>query len=474
MKKSKLLNKFNIIFIFTIVTLVFYQSAIAKLNGIDLSIPATNTKINTESSEYEFKITYIGLQSKTIKSIGFSDLQTFNLSNFEAFKTPGIYYGNDEVALITFKITAIEASRVIDYTRPYMIRMNKPIISFMVWNSTENITTEAVLNETTATEFLNETANALDPSNTVGITLINEILKIVNPDYDGDGILNKYDNCIEAYNPDQKDPNLDGYGLICDPDVNNNGNTTSNDYDICWNALGSTPGQSNWNPDCDFNDNNEIDSSDIQFINNNIGMPPGPSYDSNLDSDGWIDERDNCWFVRNPDQNDTDGDCPPKKPYTTDPRCGDVCEETTPPVITILYPWNRTFYKNSLDLNFTVNEPTSWIGYSLDNKPNVTITGNTTLTGLSNSSHNVIVYAIDLAGNTGSNATYFTVTTIGDINGDCKVDVKDLVLVIKHFGSYPGSVKPWNPNADINFDNKVDVKDMVLVNKYFGTYCHSL
>jgi hypothetical protein len=146
--------------------------------------------------------------------------------------------------------------------------------------------------------------------------------------------------------------------------------------------------------------------------------------------------------------------------------------DITPPLITILFPWNRTFYKSSLDLNFTVNEPTSWIGYSLDNKPNVTITGNTILTGLSNSSHNVIVYATDLAGNTGSNATYFTVTTIGDINGDCKVDIKDLILVIKYFGSYPGHpTKPWNPNADINFDNKVDIKDMTLVIKYFGSYC---
>jgi hypothetical protein len=146
--------------------------------------------------------------------------------------------------------------------------------------------------------------------------------------------------------------------------------------------------------------------------------------------------------------------------------------ETTPPVVTIIYPWNRTFYKSSLDLNFTVNKPTSWIGYSLDNKPNVTITGNTILTGLSNSSHNVIVYATDLDGDTGSNATYFTVTIIGDVNGDYKVDIKDLTLVIKYFGSYPGHpTKPWNPNADLNFDNKVDIKDQVLVIKYYGTFC---
>jgi hypothetical protein len=62
------------------------------------------------------------------------------------------------------------------------------------------------------------------------------------------------------------------------------------------------------------------------------------------------------------------------------------------------------------------------------------------------------------------------VSVIGDINGDFKVDIKDLVLVIKYFGSYPGSVKPWNPNADINSDNKVDVKDLVLIIKHFGEH----
>jgi hypothetical protein len=63
-----------------------------------------------------------------------------------------------------------------------------------------------------------------------------------------------------------------------------------------------------------------------------------------------------------------------------------------------------------------------------------------------------------------------TTTIIGDINGDCKVDIKDLTLVIKYYGTYPG--RPlWNPNADINFDNKVDIKDLTLVNKYYGTSC---
>ena len=63
------------------------------------------------------------------------------------------------------------------------------------------------------------------------------------------------------------------------------------------------------------------------------------------------------------------------------------------------------------------------------------------------------------------------VTVIGDINSDFKVDIKDLVLVIKHFGSYPSHpTKPWNPNADVNSDGKVDIKDLVLAIKHFGEH----
>ncbi|MDH7477388.1 MAG: PKD domain-containing protein [Candidatus Bathyarchaeota archaeon] len=58
---------------------------------------------------------------------------------------------------------------------------------------------------------------------------------------------------------------------------------------------------------------------------------------------------------------------------------------------------------------------------------------------------------------------------IGDVNGDGKVDVKDLVLLIKAYGSYPGH-PDWNPNADLNGDNKVDVKDLVILIKHYGEH----
>jgi len=63
-------------------------------------------------------------------------------------------------------------------------------------------------------------------------------------------------------------------------------------------------------------------------------------------------------------------------------------------------------------LSFTVDEATSWIGYSLDGQVNVTIAGNTTLSGLSDGSHSLIVYANDTAGNTGaSEIVYFGIKT---------------------------------------------------------------
>ena len=69
-----------------------------------------------------------------------------------------------------------------------------------------------------------------------------------------------------------------------------------------------------------------------------------------------------------------------------------------------------------------------------------------------------------------------TVRIMGDINGDGKVDGKDIRLVAKSFGSfgpnflYPGSPPSprWNLDCDINGDNKVDGQDITLVARNLG------
>jgi parallel beta-helix repeat protein len=82
-----------------------------------------------------------------------------------------------------------------------------------------------------------------------------------------------------------------------------------------------------------------------------------------------------------------------------------------PPTITLLSPQNVTYTTTSIPLTFTVDEATSWISYSLDNQANVTITGNTTLTDLSEGTHYITVYANDTSGNMGASETvYFTIS----------------------------------------------------------------
>ncbi len=75
------------------------------------------------------------------------------------------------------------------------------------------------------------------------------------------------------------------------------------------------------------------------------------------------------------------------------------------PAISVVSPENKTYVSSNVSLAFTVNKPALWMGYSLDSQDNVTITGNTTLSGISNGLHNVTVYARDEFENTGASAT---------------------------------------------------------------------
>lgn len=138
-------------------------------------------------------------------------------------------------------------------------------------------------------------------------------------------------------------------------------------------------------------------------------------------------------------------------------------------VITLISPANTTYYKLKVPLNFTINEPVSWIGYSLDNQANKTISGNTSLSP-SNGAHNIIVYATDKSGNTGaSNKVYFSYC-LADINGDKKVNWSDLILVSKHMGQNCKSNK-YDSIYDLNDDCSINIFDMFIVLSNFRKTC---
>jgi hypothetical protein len=72
-----------------------------------------------------------------------------------------------------------------------------------------------------------------------------------------------------------------------------------------------------------------------------------------------------------------------------------------------------------------------------------------------------------------------TVRIMGDINGDGKVDGRDLLVLSRSFASfgpdylYPGSPPSpnWNSDADLNLDNKVDGRDLIMAARNFGQTC---
>jgi len=80
-----------------------------------------------------------------------------------------------------------------------------------------------------------------------------------------------------------------------------------------------------------------------------------------------------------------------------------------PPTIEIISPQNKT-YKN-LQIDYQVNKAVSWVGYSLDNGPNITLTKTPfSIDNIPNGPHSIVLFARDTLGNIGvSKTVYFTI-----------------------------------------------------------------
>ncbi len=55
----------------------------------------------------------------------------------------------------------------------------------------------------------------------------------------------------------------------------------------------------------------------------------------------------------------------------------------------------------------------------------------------------------------------------GDLNGDGKIDIFDVVILSNAFGSALGQPH-WDVRADLNLDGRVDILDLVAVTRNFG------
>ncbi len=105
-------------------------------------------------------------------------------------------------------------------------------------------------------------------------------------DSDADGVVDASDNCLlapngplipDAGNNSQLDANGDGYGNLCDADINGSGLVTVNDYTRLRNVLNQP---ASFNADaaaCDLNGSGMVTVVDYTILRNALNRPPGPS-----------------------------------------------------------------------------------------------------------------------------------------------------------------------------------------------------
>jgi hypothetical protein len=125
----------------------------------------------------------------------------------------------------------------------------------------------------------------------------------------------------------------------------------------------------------------------------------------------------------------------------------------------------QIFYEGTLGATATV------IDLLPDAETTVTIVWNTTgvpywLNYTISASAGPVPYEFNLADNTFVDGDV-EVRIMGDINGDGKVDMRDISDICAAFGSYPGHPR-WNFYADLNRDSRVDMRDIATVCSFFG------
>ena len=99
-------------------------------------------------------------------------------------------------------------------------------------------------------------------------------------DVDGDGVRDELDNCTDAANGPlapgvggnvQRDTNGDGFGNICDADLDGVRTVDLNDFSMFRTAFGTT------DADADFDGDGDVDLTDFSSFRGMFGSPPGPS-----------------------------------------------------------------------------------------------------------------------------------------------------------------------------------------------------
>ena len=113
--------------------------------------------------------------------------------------------------------------------------------------------------------------------------------------------------------------------------------------------------------------------------------------------------------------------------------------------------WNPPNAPTYLKYSWTTTNSKIYAGKSIEIKQTLKVTPD--ITGISNFSFDITFQQLD--------------SYRWDVNQDRKVDVRDIYITSRAYGSTPQTAG-WNPLADFNGDSTIDAKDIYLIERHFG------
>jgi len=300
--------------------------------------------------------------------------------------------------------------------------------------------------------------------------------------YDGIGLFDSIDNII-SFNH-MKENGWSGVNLYFSSGNNISGNSITNNYYGI--SMYSSENSSIFHNN--FINNTDQISSDASPNVWDEGYPSGGNY--------WNDYT-GADLYRGPYQNETGSDgigdtpyslygsdadhYPLMKPYAGPHDMGIkafisktvVAENYSTTVsinVTIInYGEQAETFNFTLQTNTTIQEQT----LTLVSRNSTTLTFSWNTISFPKGNYIINAYASPVPGETDTtDNTYIgwiVITIPGDVDGNGKVDMKDIGWICKAYGSTPGHPK-WSPNADINDDGKVDMKDIGYACMHYGQH----
>ncbi len=121
------------------------------------------------------------------------------------------------------------------------------------------------------------TASYLFLSNGIPINTNGSIWTTFVLDADVDGVPDGTDNCTLVTNANQLDADGDGYGNICDADLNNSGLVTAADFNLLRSCINQLPPLSPLCAAADMNSTGLVTAADFNLLRARINTAPGPS-----------------------------------------------------------------------------------------------------------------------------------------------------------------------------------------------------